>query len=228
MPKADLASVWQGRTAHDAAAAAIAELAGWRLSTGDDELAATLVAGGAEVQRRAQVMRLTLSPAGADEPGLTPFVPRPVPLGRDPDDWRPILPSWHAAFPPGHPDHLAIDEAESIEFFMRLVDGSDMGVLHRSACVVADPSGHVVGGIMVNIRPDPPPWGGAWIADIWRDPALRGSGLGTRLIARARHQLAQDGLPSLTLAVTRANDAALAYERMGFRPVTNWTTVQIP
>ncbi|MDO8309974.1 MAG: GNAT family N-acetyltransferase [Actinomycetota bacterium] len=228
MPKADLASVCPGRAADDAAAAAITDLAGWRLSTGDDTLAEGLVAAGAQVERRAHVLRRDLSGPAGDEPSLAPFTPRPVPLDRDRLAWEPILPSWHAAFPPGHPDHLAIDEEQSIEFFMRLVDGSDMGVLHRSACVVADPSGHVVAGIMVNIRPDPPPWGGAWIADIWRDPSLHGSGLGSRLMGRAMHQLAQDGLPSLTLAVTHGNDAALAYERLGFRAVTNWTTVRIP
>ena len=200
----------------------------WRLSTGDDPLAEGLVAAGAQVERRAHVLRVDLSRPAADEPVLTPLVAQPVPLDRDPVAWRPILPSWHAAFPPGHPDHLAIDEEESIEFFMRLVDGSDMGVLHRSACVVADPSGRIVAGIMVNVRPDPPPWGGAWIADIWRDPSMHGSGLGSRLIARAMHQLAQDGLPSLTLAVTQGNDAMRVYERLGFLAVTNWTTVRIP
>jgi len=108
------------------------------------------------------------------------------------------------------------------------VDGSEMGPLHRSSCLLVDRNGRALAGIIVNIREEDPPWGGPWISDIWRDPSLRGSGVGPSLIDRAKAQLVEDGYFHLTLAVTATNEAARTYEREGFTLVMDSKHLSIP
>jgi ribosomal protein S18 acetylase RimI-like enzyme len=151
-----------------------------------------------------------------------------LPCDPDPHEWTQILPSWRAAFPPDHPDHFPGDDDAAIAFLMRLVDGSELGPLHRSTTLLVDEAGRAVAGVVVNLRPQDPPWGGAWIADIWRDPALRGTGLGTTLIDHVKSLLLEDGHAKLTLAVTSGNDARRSYERAGFRVVVESQTLRLP
>ena len=53
-------------------------------------------------------------------------------------------------------------------------DGTELGRLHPASTLLVDSGDRPVAGIMVNVRLQDPPWGGPWIADIWRDPSLRG------------------------------------------------------
>ena len=152
----------------------------------------------------------------------------PLPRDRDPALWTQILPSWRAAFPPDHPDHFSGDDEGAIAFLMRLVEGSELGPPHRSTTLLVGQGGRAVAGVMVNVRPQDPPWGGAWIADIRRDPALRGAGVGTILIDRVKSMLLEDGHAKLTLAVTAGNDARRSYERAGFRLVIESQTLRLP
>jgi ribosomal protein S18 acetylase RimI-like enzyme len=156
------------------------------------------------------------------------FAPAELPTTRDPSAWAAILPSWRAAFPPDHPDHFDGDDAKAIAFLLRLVDGSELGPMHRSSTLLLDQSGEAVAGILVSIRPQDPPWGGAWIADIWRDPRLVGCGVGPALIDNAKALLAEDGHVSLSLAVTHGNPARRGYERAGFRVVVESQTLRLP
>jgi ribosomal protein S18 acetylase RimI-like enzyme len=165
------------------------------------------------------------SPTGSTVGGLTMAS---LPCDPDPHEWTQILPSWRAAFPPDHPDHFPGDDDAAIAFLMRLVDGSELGPLHRSTTLLVDEAGRAVAGVVVNLRPQDPPWGGAWIADIWRDPALRGTGLGTTLIDHVKSLLLEDGHAKLTLAVTSGNDARRSYERAGFRVVVESQTLRLP
>ncbi len=155
------------------------------------------------------------------------FTMSPLPTDSASGMWAAILPSWRAAFPPEHPDHFAGDDRSSIAFLMRLIDGSELGPMHRATTLLVS-QGRPVAGIMVNVRPLEPPRGGAWIADIWRDPSLRGSGVGPLLIRRAKRLLCEDGHNSLTLAVTAGNPARLTYEAEGFRTVLESRTVLLP
>ena len=229
-PLADLATVVPGRTATDAAAAVVGEpgLSGWLLSTENLALAACLVRLGAAPKRHALVMQCDLreNPAVGGIDGRFTVTPLP----RDPDSalWSAILPSWRLAFPEDHPDHFAGDDAKAIAFHLRLVDGSELGPLHRSSTLLLDEGGQAVAGIMVNIRPQDPPWGGAWIADIWRDPSLRGSGVGGTLIDYAKVLLGEDGYAKLTLAVTSGNPARRSYERAGFKVAIESQTLRLP
>ncbi len=227
-PIADLASVVSGRTAADAAAAATDQLPGWLLYTDDAGLAARLVGLGAARKRDAHVMQCDLREPVAEEGEPDErFSFAALPTDPASDRWAAILPSWRAAFPPDHPDHFDGDDRSSIAFLMRLVDGSELGPLHRSTALLVR-EGAPVAGIMVNIRPQEPPRGGAWIADIWRDPSLQGTGVGPLLIRHAKRLLCEDGHNSLTLAVTAGNPARFTYEAEGFRTVLESHTVLLP
>jgi len=228
MARADVAVILPGRTVDEAVATAVAQLAGWRLTTDDELFAQALVTAGATLNRRALIMGCPLG-AGSHPQPIEGFSLASVPTTSDIEPWLPVLPSWQAAFPPGHPDHLDMsDPATAVQFFMALVDGTQMGPLHRSSCLVMDDDGLARAGIIVNVRPGEPPWGGPWISDIWRDPSLRGQGMGPRLIDRAKAQLVEDGFSDLTLAVTATNDAARTYEREGFTLVMDSRILQLP
>jgi GNAT superfamily N-acetyltransferase len=238
-PIADLASVAPHRTAAAATAAALAQLPGWLLATDDLSLANCLVKMGAKPRRHALVMQCDLRVVAAGSPARPQGVPQlvdidprfsrqPLPTSPDPLVWARILPSWRAAFPPDHPDHFDGNDPLAIAFLRRLVDGSELGPLHRSTTLLVDESGTPVAGIMVNIRSQDPPLGGPWIADIWRDPALRGTGIGAMLISHAKRLLSEDGYACLGLAVTAGNPARATYQAQGFRTVTESQTVLLP
>lgn len=238
-PIADLASVTPHRTTAAATAAALAQLPGWLLATDDLSLASCLVKMGAKPRRHALVMQCDLRVVTAASPARPRGVPQLVdidprfsrqslPSTTDPQAWARILPSWRAAFPPDHPDHFDGNDPLAIAFLRRLVDGSELGPLHRSTTLLVDESGTPVAGIMVNIRSQDPPLGGPWIADIWRDPALRGTGVGAMLISHAKRLLSEDGYSCLGLAVTAGNPARATYQAQGFRTVTESQTVLLP
>lgn len=225
-PIADLATVVGGRTAGEAAAAAADQLPGWLLTTQDAHLADLLLVSRGTLSRHSFLMQcdLRVHPGTGDpDPRFTVAL-----LPDDPasDRWRAILPSWRAAFPPGHPDHFPGDDDLAIDFHLRLVDGSELGPLHRSTCLLLL-DGRPVAGIVVNIRPQEPPRGGAWIADIWRDPSLHGTGVGHALMSHAKRLLCEDGHSSLSLVVTAGNPARRAYEAEGFTVVLESWTVQL-
>jgi GNAT superfamily N-acetyltransferase len=218
-----------GRSVADAAAATRAQLAGWQLTTQDDALAQALIATGATLTRHAFIMSSDLIATTDQGSSLESFVLLPMPVSADIESWAHALDSWRAAFPPGHPDYIDMsNDGDAVQFFTRLVDGSEMGPLHRSSCLLANPQGRALAGIIVNLRSGEPPRGGPWISDIWRDPALRGSGVGPALIERSKRQLADDGYTALTLAVTASNDAHRSYERAGFTMVMNSRYLNIP
>jgi GNAT superfamily N-acetyltransferase len=227
-PIADLASVPSHRSSGDAAAAALAQLPGWLLATTDFALANRLIKTGAKPRRHAVVMQCDLR-AAMDPVDIDPrFTLRPLPDTTDPRAWAPLLPSWRAAFPPDHPDHFDGDDPLAIAFLRRLVDGSELGPLHRSTTLLLDEHGTPVAGIMVNIRSQDPPLGGPWIADIWRDPALRRTGVGAMLISHAKRLLVEDGHACLGLTVTAGNPARATYHAQGFRTVTESRTLLLP
>lgn len=229
-PIADLATVVPGRTAAEASAAVLASptLSGWLLSTENPNLAAHLVRAGAAPKRHKCVMQCDLREHPGSPPAYRALRPTDPPSSADPAAWAAILPSWRAAFPADHPDHFDGDDAAAIAFCLRLVDGSELGPLHRSSTVLLDQDERARAGVLVSVRPQDPPWGGAWIADIWRDPSLRATGVGTALIDRVKAMLIEDGHSSLSLAVTRGNPARATYDRAGFRAVAESQTLRLP
>lgn len=219
-----------GRTAADAAAAVLADpaLAGWLLSTDNPSLAARLIRVGAKPRRHAFVMQRDLREP-LDEPEADARLRlMPMPDADDRGGWEAVLPSWRDAYPPDHPDHFPGDDDTAVAFLRRLVDGSELGRFHPASTLLADSGGRPVAGVMINVRLQDPPLGGPWIADIWRDPSLRGAGVGSLLIGRACRVLAEDGFATLGLTVTQGNPARRSYERAGFRVVAESQTVLLP
>lgn len=219
-----------GRTAADAAAAVLADpgLAGWLLSTDDLGLAARLIRVGAKPRRHAFAMQCDLREPRSEPVTDARFSPAPMPAAADRAGWQAVLPSWREAYPPDHPDHFPGDDDTAVDFLRRLVDGTELGRLHAASTLLADSSGRPVAGIMINVRLQDPPLGGPWIADIWRDPSLRGEGVGSLLIDHACRVLAEDGFATLGLTVSQGNPARRSYERAGFRVVAESQTVLLP
>ncbi|MBK9738040.1 MAG: GNAT family N-acetyltransferase [Actinobacteria bacterium] len=218
-PIADDVVVADGRGPQEAAAALLGAPPAPMAATGNPDLAEALMHAGASENRHFFVMRCDVRGPG-QMTGIDPrFRLAPLPETDDPAQWRGILPGWRAAFPPEHPDHFPGDDAEAITFHLTLMDGTTMGPLHRASTLLVDQSGTAIGGIMVNVRLEESRWGGPWIADIWRDPSLRGTGIGRMLVSHARTLLAEDSFPGLMLAVTAGNDARRSYEAMGFEVV---------
>ncbi|MFI0718361.1 GNAT family N-acetyltransferase [Streptomyces sp. NPDC021224] len=58
----------------------------------------------------------------------------------------------------------------------------------------------------------------AWLCDVYVDPAARGKGLGTALVAAIRDHLAPHGLRRILLATA---DAQGVYAQVGFTPIEN-------
>jgi ribosomal protein S18 acetylase RimI-like enzyme len=227
---ADLAEVVPGRSPVEAAAAVLADphLAGWLVTTRNSSLAGHLVRQGAAPKRHALLMQCDVRPERPPVPFPDPLSLGPLPASDDRNAWLALLPSWRAAFPPDHPDHFPGDDDAALAFMRRLIDGSELGPLHRASAIVHDDAGRPVAGVMVNVRAQDPPWGGPWIADIWRDPDLRATGVGTALIAHVLATVHDDGLSSVSLAVTQGNPAQRSYERAGFRVVSESHTVLLP
>lgn len=222
--QADLAELAPGRSSDDAARALALECPGWYLSTLDPQLAAAVGASGATPTRHVHVMVARTRPnPDSNEPS------RPAGLGvafRDFAEfaWAEILPSWKAAYAPGHPDYEPGDDEDLIESELRpYVEREALGPVHRST-TLAVVEGRVVGAIVISLRPEPVPFGGPWITEVWRDRASPTPGLGAALIGRALAMLCADGFETLGLAVTDGNPARRVYEGLGFEPsLESWT-----
>ena len=220
LPLADLARIPAERTAAAAATAARVQLSGWLMATEDSSLASAAVAEGATRVRHAQVMSAATAPhADAAAIALVPRAEVPV---------RAFLDGWKTAYPPGHPDHETGTDAEIIERCWTWYDEPQWREReHRSSgLVVID--GTVVAGIIVSLRPQPPPYGGPWVHDVWRVPGVSAPGLGSALIDQALRMLAEDGEPRLGLTVSEGNAARDVYERLGFTEVLESWTVRWP
>ena len=136
--------------------------------------------------------------------------------------------SWHAAYPPGHPDFLPGTKGKLIsENIQPLLDRSLLGANHRSSQAVLNDNS-VIAGIMVSLREGEAPYGGPWVSEIWCDPAHQHRGIGRYLLAEAITQLTEDGFTSLGLAVSHANPARKLYESLGFTETSESWTVALP
>lgn len=178
-----------------------------------------LLTDGATLQRHAHQMSLALPLEEYDDPEFLPFAPDATP----PVPWEAVIPSFEAAYPAGHPDHMPGGASLIDTYLIPYTAGAELGALicHASALAVRD--GRVYGGILVVDRPGE----GAWVCDIWRDPRPEYAGTGAALLRWAAARL--HGFASLGLVVTVGNDAALrAYEGVGFEITSTAWTVRLP
>jgi RimJ/RimL family protein N-acetyltransferase len=220
LPIADLARVAPGRPIEEAADIAFARLPGWLLATEDAALAETLLARGAGQVRHARLMGADTSLHRA-APAVE-IVPRASVAVTD------FLQGWLAAYPPGHPDHENGTDEDIIARCWDWYDEPEWRAReHRSSGLVVR-DGQVVAGIVVSIRPQPVPYGGPWVHDIWRVAGQGEPGLGAGLIRQAMRMLDEDGYPVLGLTVSEGNPARRVYERLGFTQTVEAWTVRLP
>jgi len=220
-PLADLAEPLTS----DAAGLVIEALPGWVIASSDRAFVTDLTAHGARLTRHRYVMSAPTAPH-ADAPLDPPSGIHLVPLREVSVDQ--LLPSWLAAYPDGHVDHESGSTQDIIDTcWDHLADPQWWTTMHRSTAI-AFSADTIVGGIIVDIRPQPVPFGGPWLSDIWRRPGHGNRGLGTWLIARAMRLLYDDGLQTLGLSVTHGNPARRIYDRVGFVEKLESWTLRVP
>lgn len=125
-----------------------------------------------------------------------------------------------AAFPPGHPDHVAASlEDRRAAYARELVDPANpLHPASRSAWLGEE----LVGTCLVLDSRHFPGFVGPWVQSVARRPGDDGGGAGAAmLVASARAVLAEGGT-YLGLAVTHANPARRLYERMGWSGPEMW------
>jgi len=224
-PLADLFAPADGIAPERAAAAAIAELKGWRVAV-PEPFGRMLVAAGARARRHSHAMTRDLIQAPAPTEWLEPALPAGVlltPVDRPAID---LAPAFSAAFPPDHPDYDDIRAPEHPEDELEeLMSGRLMGPLLACSALAVGEGGDVVGAILVNGQAGEPPLRGPWISDVFRRPDA--PGVGGALLKRALAVATRDRLPAVGLAVTHANPARATYAALGFTELANVLSVEV-
>jgi GNAT superfamily N-acetyltransferase len=196
--------------------AILEQLAGWRVA-GPVELGRALVAAGGMPARHAHSYSHDLR---GERP--QPHPPAGMTLTGADRPAADLLPAYLAAHPPDHVDWPVIAGEDSTAHLAKVMAGAYGRLLDSSGLAIAA-DGRVVGGILVAELADPePPFEGAWVMELFREPGARGAG--RALLERA---LALTPGPALGLAVTDGNPAARLYERLGFRRVLSAFSVDL-
>lgn len=221
--------VWRPESASVEAArdALLAAIPGHAVSTSDAELARALDVAGASRVRHAHVMSHELT---AIAPGSAPtgVMIRPLSADQVCRHAQRLGELSFRAYPPGHPDHEHSDVASAVREIRGIGRGEILGpcLPHSRVALVAKA---IVGGCLLVEREGAPPEGGAWIIDVFRDPACPVRGIGRALIASSLAAAAAEGLPALSLAVSHSNAKALAlYRALGFDDISQSWTLALP
>ncbi len=197
------------------------DLAGHRLETPDEALAAALVADGLKLSRAATDMRHDLTD-----------VPEPVAL---PDGWSLGAPGWDddlaagldAAYGPDHPDgRWQPSDTEQVRAMFDT--GEPVPPLVPASARLIDPDGRSAGHVLCA---GPVPWTDddcVWILNLGVAPRAQRRGFGRALLVHALRGAREAGLPSVGLSVVDGNPARRMYDAAGFRVLTRVLTVRIP
>jgi mycothiol synthase len=220
-PVATLVRPVPGADLDRVAAQARADLAGRRLDTPDDALAAALVATGVPMRRAYTDMRHFL----AD-------LPQPGPL---PDGWTLTAGGWDddlatglaEAYAPPHPDHSWTDgDTATVKGMFEQAD--PVPPLYGACARVVGPDGRSAGHVLVA---GPVPWtedGCGWILNLGVAPRAQGLGLGRALLAHALHGTRAADLPALGLEVTDGGPGRRIYDRIGFQVRARVNSLRLP
>jgi len=206
------------------------DLSGIRVATTQPSLADALVAAGGHVTRRGTQMvydvRRAPPPDSWGDRGLRDGV---LLVDYPPVDEQ-IAAAWLDAYPPEHPnrDDTIVTVADSIADLAPLRNGEATGPFSESSTVAVNAEGGVVGAVLVTLMPDNSMWSGPWIPDLFVVTALRGRGLGARLLRYAIAATEHSGADGIALTVSSGNPARLLYEKVGFEPGPSFTTVAMP
>jgi hypothetical protein len=215
-PLADLVETAPGAAASTVAARMTVELPGWKVA-GDVALGEALVDLGATPTRHAHVhsrdlRRHPAGPAGAPPPGVTIG-----PLDRDARDLTAI---YEAAYPPDHVDWTYTGPPPDYERDLAgILYGAIAGPRLDVSRLALDASGHPAGALIVTRLDGDPPFGGPWVAELFRRPGDDLRGTGRALLEAGLEAATQAGLAALGLAVTDGNPAQRLYESLGLERV---------
>jgi hypothetical protein len=224
-PLADLVEPAPGVGAEEIAARMAAELPGWKVA-GDAALGAGLVAHGAEPTRHAHVHSRDLVARPAGPPGEPPPGLTIGPLDRDA---HALVPVYEAAYPPEHVDWTYTGPPPDYEHDLAaILDGTLAGPRLDVSRLALDARGEPAAVLIVTRLEGEPPFGGPWVAELFRRPGDDIRGAGRALLAEGLHAATQAGLPALGLAVTEGNPAQRLYESLGLERVRSSVTVVLP
>jgi mycothiol synthase len=207
-----------GTPADRAARLGVAELAGCRIKTNDEEAARALIGAGCTLVRAATDMH-----RGFEEP-----IPASPPAGGwtiVPHDWDDDLAAaLDAAYGPDHPDR-----SDRVGRLRSLTEGErGLAVLPGATARLQDPGGRSAGQVFTV---GPVPWSSepmSWVLDLAVGPGGQRRGFGAALLAYAIRGTQQAGLTAVGLTVSDGNPARRLYDRMGFRPVLRYFEVRAP
>lgn len=197
------------------------DLAGFRLETSDEELAAALVAGGLDLSRAATDMRHDLTEVPA---------PATLPVG-----WSLGAPGWDddlaeglaAAYGPDHPDG-PWQPTDTREVRGMFDTGEPVPPLTPASARLVGPDGRSAGHVLCA---GPVPWTDdvcAWILNLGVAPRAQRRGFGRALLTHALRGAREAGLPTVGLSVADGNPARRMYDAAGFRPLTRVLSVRVP
>jgi ribosomal protein S18 acetylase RimI-like enzyme len=199
-----------------------AEMTGWKVA-GDVALGRALVALGARPARHAHVHSRDLRrhPAPA-EWANTPDV---GPLDRTAAE---LVEVYAAAYPPGHVDWLYTGPPADYEADLAgILDGRIAGPRLDASRLAVDAAGRPAGALIVTQLAGDPPFGGPWVAELFRRPGDDLRGTGRALLQAGLAVATAAGLPALGLAVTEGNPAQALYESLGFVRILSSLSVVI-
>lgn len=229
-PLADRLTPLPGVADAAVAAASARHLAGFFIATDVTALRGPLEAIGAQLRRRAELMTLVLHRAPSERPpppGRLPAGVTLVPLhGRTPPELGAVS---VAAYPAGHPDHRTDDPAAALAELRPLVDGTEgRGWGRLDASRVALRGGRAVGTAIVAGRDGTPPYGGPWLAELFRLPGSELRGLGAALLDAVLVAARDDALATVGLAVSTGNPARRPYASRGFATFATSVSLRMP
>lgn len=200
--------------------------AGWAVSLSDPGLGAALVERGASTLRHAHLMSHRLVELAPVPPG--PLRLEPLTASDVERTCQRLGEIALAAYPSTHPDHAHADVEQAAGEIAAIGRGELLGPLLDVSRLAMH--GHdAVGACLVVDRPGRAPEGGPWVIDLFRDPAAQVRGVGRALLTASMTAASTAGLPSLSLAVSHSNTAALRlYSSLGFDDAEQSWTLAVP
>lgn len=218
-PWADLFEPEPGTDLDELVETVMREMGGHLISTWV-EVAEALIAAGGTAERRGHIFTHDL----AELPPVpsSDFDVRPVSEFTPAD----LVEACMEAYPPGHLDFLPGEDDPAVveRRLVELMEEDVIGPLLACSRVVL--RGEQVVGAALVVRMDRRlPFGGPWLAELFRRPGARGAG--ATVLAAMLHAARADGHRTLGLVVTDGNPAARLYERAGCRYVGTFVNVLV-
>ena len=226
-PVADLLEPVAGAPVEAIVAAAGTELRGWRVAA-TEAVGRALVQAGASPVRHSHVLSRDLRREPAPPAWSRPPAPAGVVLGPVDRPAEAMLEAYGAAYPPEHPDFRYQRPPQDLHADLAMVlDGRAVGPLLACSRLAVTADGAVAGAALVTRAPGEPPFGGPWLAQLFRHPAPALRGTGRALLQSTLAAATAEGLPTVGLAVSEGNPALRLYRALGMEPVLTAFTVQL-